>query len=254
MDSRVLDIFYTSLRNDEIHIFYQPKVSLKDYSLKGAEALCRWFMNGFIMMPDDFIPTLESGNAICDLDFYILEKVCQDIKSWLDDGLRVVKISVNLSRRHLDDPEVLSKILKIIDKYEVPHKYIEIELTETTTEVELENLTKLVNGLHNAGIITSVDDFGIGYSSMRLIRELPWDVIKLDKSFLPSTKEATKNQFIMLKAIIDMATDMGMECVCEGVETLEHIKILKEYNCYTAQGFYFDHPMPAAEFVKRLSM
>ncbi len=246
-------IFPDAIANEEFKVFYQPKTQLNNYRMAGAEALCRWFRDGRIIPPGDFIPVLESSKAICTLDFYMLEHVCRDIRRWLDENKEVVKVSVNLSRLHLGDEDLLENILSIIDKYHVPHKYIEIELTETTTDVDFTELKKIVNGLREQNISTSVDDFGIGYSSLNLIRELPWNVLKIDKSFLPTCME---NQDVskvkMLRHIITMSQDLGLECIVEGVETIEQVNLLKECKCYLAQGFYFDKPLPVSEFEHRL--
>jgi EAL domain-containing protein (putative c-di-GMP-specific phosphodiesterase class I) len=227
-------------------------VLLNGYTLAGAEALSRWFHQGQVMPPNSFVPILEQSQAVCRLDFYVLEHVCRDIRKWMEEGRQVVKVSVNLSRRHLGNRRLLEQILEIIYRYEVPHKYIEIELTETTTDVDFTDLKKIVTGLHEAGISTAVDDFGMGYSSMNLLRTLPWDVLKIDKNFLPADGKAEKKDYIMLKYLIAMSQDMGLECIVEGVETVEQIKILKENNCFLAQGYYFDKPLPKKEFESRM--
>lgn len=246
-------MFADSIEKEEFVVYYQPKVRLREYVLAGAEALCRWRHDGEMIPPDRFVPILEQSKAICTLDFYMLEHVCRDIRQWLDEGRKVVKISVNLSRCHMGDPKLLENILAIIDKYEVPHQYIEIELTETTTDVAFNDLKVIVFGLQKAGISTSVDDFGVGYSSLNLIKELPWNVIKIDKSFL-EYHEGNHGNYIMLKQVIAMAQELGMEVIVEGVETIEHIRMLKENNCYMAQGFYFDRPLPKERFIEKISM
>ena len=240
-----------AIEREEFRVYYQPKILLKDYRLIGAEALCRWFQNGKIVAPGEFVPVLEQSKLICLLDFYMLEHVCRDIRRWLDEGKKVVTVSVNLSRIHMGDMDLLENILSIIDKYQVPHEYIEIELTETGTDVDFKNLKTLVSGLRGAGISTSVDDFGTGYSSINLIRELPWSVLKIDKSFLPG-KEEDDQKLIMIKHLIALAQDMDIECIVEGVETVEQVKLLKESNCYLAQGYYFDKPLPVQEFEEKL--
>lgn len=242
-----------ALEKEEFHVYYQPKIQLKNYHLIGAEALCRWFQNGKVVAPGEFIPILEESKLICKLDFYMLEHVCRDIRRWLDEGKRVVTVSVNLSRVHMGDMDLLNHILQIVDKYQVPHKYIEIELTETGTDVELEHLKSLVSGLRRAGISTSVDDFGTGYSSMNLIRELPWNVIKIDKSFLPDRSDDDKQKRVMFRHLVSLAQDMEIECIVEGVENVEQIKLLKESNCFLAQGFYFDRPLAVTDFEEKLA-
>jgi len=170
----------------------------------------------------------------------------------MDAGKQVVRVSVNFSRRHVLNPKLVESILEIVDWYEIPHKYIEIELTETTTDGDFTDLKKIASGLRNAGISTSVDDFGMGYSSLNLIREAPWNVLKIDRSFLPSGDQSDNQKYVMLKYLIAMFQDMGLECIVEGVETVEQVKLLKENNCYLAQGFYFDRPLPVEEFEKKL--
>lgn len=250
--------FEEAINNYEFKVFYQPKVNLKNYHLAGAEALCRWFHNGQLIPPCDFIPVLEQNNAICDLDFYILERVCSDISTWIKEGKRVVKISVNLSRQHLGNKNLFSKIIGIIDRYEVPHNLIEIELTETTTDVDFKDMKAIVIPLRDAGIGTSIDDFGCGYSSLNMMRSLPWSILKIDRSFLygedngNSIGNSKSEPEIMLHHIISMAKEHGLECIVEGVETIEHVKLLKKNNCFLAQGYYFDRPLNKDDFEKRL--
>ena len=245
--------FPSAIANEEFKVFYQPKTQLNNYMIAGAEALCRWFRDGRIIPPNDFIPVLEGSKAICTLDFYMLEHVCRDIRRWLDEGRDVVKVSVNLSRVHLGDDDLLETIIGIVDKHRVPHELIEIELTETTTDVDFKELKDIVNGLHEQNISTSVDDFGMGYSSLNLIRELPWNVLKIDKSFLPTQAEnQDPSKLKMLRHIISMSQDLGLECVVEGVETAEQVKLLRDCKCFLAQGFYFDKPLPVEEFEQRL--
>lgn len=247
-------MFPSAIENEEFKVFYQPKTQLNNYQLAGAEALCRWFRNGKVISPGEFIPVLEGSKAICTLDFYMLDHVCRDIRRWLDEGREAVKVSVNLSRLHLGDEDLLESILRIIDKYKVPHHFIEIELTETTTDVDYKELKKVVYGLREQDISTSVDDFGVGYSSLNLIREMPWNVLKIDKSFLPTQEEENNDpsKVKMLRHIITMSQDLGLECIVEGVETAEQVKLLKDCKCYLAQGFYFDRPLPVKEFEQNL--
>ena len=252
-DAYIENQFGSALEKEEFMVYYQPKVNLRDYHMVGAEALCRWKHQGELIAPFKFIPVLERSKAICELDFYMLDHVCRDIRKWLDEGKKAVRVSVNLSRRHMGDPDLSDHILRIIDRYEVPHNYIEIELTETTTDVGFSELRKIVSTMQAQGIRTSVDDFGVGYSSLNLIRELPWDVLKIDKSFLPCAVDENDQKYIMFKHIIAMAQNIGLECIVEGVETIQQVRILKENNCYLAQGFYFDKPLQKEEFESRLT-
>lgn len=246
-------LFYDAIDKEEFLVYYQPKVNLIDYTISGAEALCRWKHNGELVPPFRFIPILEQSHNICVLDFYMLEHVCMDMRRWKDSGLPLVKISVNLSRMHLGDEKLAERITGIIDKYEIPHQYIEIELTETTTDVDFKELKKIVSSLHDVGISTSVDDFGVGYSSLNLIRDLPWNVLKIDKSFLPDDRDENKKaKSVMLKYVISMAQELGLECIVEGVESPEQVELLKNCSCFRAQGYFFDKPLPVSVFHRKL--
>lgn len=246
--------FREALKNEEFHVYYQPKVDIETKKLKGSEALCRWIKDKTIIPPNDFIPILEINTDICQLDFYMLDHVCKDIRRWLDEGKEVVRVSVNFSRKHLIDVNVLEKIIATIDKNNVPHEYIEIELTETTTDVLFSDLRRVVCGLQEQGIWTAVDDFGVGYSSLNLIRDLPWNVLKIDKSFVPTNvEEESSIQNKMFKHVISLAHDLGLECVIEGVETLDQLEVLRLNKCNIAQGYFFDKPLPLEDYENRLN-
>ena len=245
--------FAGALKKREFLVYYQPKVDIKTRKIIGAEALCRWIHKGKLIPPIDFIPALERGSDICKLDFYMLDSVCQDLRRWLDAGQSVVRISVNLSRRHLTDPDLFEHIVEIVDRHSVPHELIEIELTETTTDVEFKDLKRVVAALQASGISTSVDDFGVGYSSLNLIKQIPWDVLKLDKSILPQEGEDLERGNRMFAHVIAMAHEIGLTCVAEGVETEEQLDIMRQYGCRIAQGFLFDRPMPVEAFEARLN-
>ena len=251
-DNDISAAFPKSLEEGEFLVYYQPKIDIYSGHIAGAEALCRWMHNGRLVPPGEFIPILEQGSDICKLDFYMLDTVCKDIRRWLDSGKNVVRISINLSRRHLSDIDLLEHIIEIIDRNNVPHEYIEIELTETTTDVEFKDLKRTIRGLQQSGVSTSVDDFGIGYSSLNLIKEIPWNVLKLDKTLLPDKGDENPVQKgVMFKYVIAMAQEMGLECIAEGVETEEQVQLLADNKCNLAQGFYFDRPLPVEEFEAR---
>ena len=250
---KVQSLFPEALAKEEFKVYYQPKVHTETGRLIGAEALCRWFHDGEMVSPGAFIPMLEETDDICKLDFYMLEHVCRDIRRWIDEGKKVVRISVNLSRKHMLNQNLLEQLLKIIDRHNVPHSCIEIELTETTTDVAFSDLKRVVTGLQSAGIFASVDDFGIGYSSLNLIRVLPWNVLKVDRSILPSEDDDSDSvNSIMFHHVISMVNALGIECIVEGVETEKQLEILRSNHCFYAQGFYFDRPLPVEEFEQRM--
>ena len=251
---KIEGMFDEAIEKEEFLVFYQPKVETRRYRLRGAEALCRWIHEGEMILPFRFIPVYEHSGDIITLDFYMIDHVCRDIRRWLDEGREVVPVSVNLSREHMGDHFLVQKIVSLIDKNHVPHEYIEIELTETSTEVDYLELKEIVNSLHKEGIHTSIDDFGVGYSSMNLLLELPWDIVKIDRSFVPlgTEDEEDKKRLIMMRSIVSMAHALDIECIAEGVETVQQMLLLKDNGCYFIQGYFFDRPLPVEEFEERL--
>ena len=244
--------FMGAIKNEEFIIHYQPKVDIETKQIVGAEALCRWQRDGRVIPPDEFIPILELNAFVSDLDFYVLDHVCRDMVRWLNEGRKPVRVSVNFSRKHLVDIDLTDHIITIIDKYNIPHDLIEIELTETTSDVMFSDLRRIVSSLQREGVKTAVDDFGVGYSSLNLIRDIPWDVLKIDKSFVPETEDDNNISNVMFRHLISLAHDMGLECVVEGVETDEQLRIMRKNGCRIAQGFFFDHPLSVDEFEDRL--
>ena len=244
--------FPEAIAQEEFKVFYQPKVSLLTNEVVGAEALCRWVRGGKIIPPDMFIPVLEQSRLVCDLDFYMLDHACRDIREWIDKGGKPVEISSNFSRIHLNNPNLSKQIVETIDRYNVPHELLIVELTETTSTVHMKRMSELVYKLKDEGIRTSVDDFGVGYSSMSMLRDIPFSELKIDRSFLTYTTDTRDRSAVMMKHVISMATELGMRCIAEGVETPDQIRLLKDMDCFRAQGFFFDRPLPKDEFEKRL--
>ena len=251
---RIRSQFPDALAAGEFNAFYQPKVNIETGKIVGAEALCRWIQeDGSIVPPVDFIPVLEQNNEICRLDLYMLETVCRDIKRWIEAGLEPVRVSVNLSRKHLTNMDLVSWLMTIVDEYGVPHKYIEFEMTESASSVGIDNLKRIVTELREKEFAAAVDDFGMGYSSLNLIREIPWDVLKLDKDFLPPDNRDKKSvTSLMYRHVAGMAHDIGLVTVTEGVETADQLEVLRENECKIAQGYYFDKPMPVEQFETKL--
>ena len=246
-------MFPKALENREFVVYYQPKVTLEDNCLCGCEALVRWFRDGVMVPPMQFIPVLEWEGSVCKLDFYVLDQVCRDVQEWMAKGIEPVRISVNFSKAHLHNPDLAKKILAVLQKYDVPSRYIEIELTEMSGYENYETLLDFVRTMHESGVSTSIDDFGTGYSSLNLLKDLNVDIIKLDKSFLNNMESRKKNDVIVIKNIIQMVNELDMEVIAEGVETMEQADFLRGMHCCMAQGFLFDRPLPHDDFEKRLN-
>ena len=253
--ARIQQKLSDALANEEFVPFYQPKVNIITGRIVGGEALCRWFHDGKIIPPAEFIPALEQTNDICMLDLFMLEQVCRNQRAWLDggEGRTLVPMSINFSRKHIKNPDLPNAIERIMDKYRIPHEAIEVEFTETTTEVEFNDLKKIVCELREKGIYASVDDFGIGLSSLSLLKDIPWKTIKNDKSFVPEeTDENDTAKTIMFRGVISMVRELGFNCIAEGVENDYQINALREAGCDYVQGFYYDKPLPKEEFEARL--
>lgn len=240
----------------EIRPFYQPKVDAQTGQIVGGEALCRWFQGGKIVPPDEFIPALEQTNDICDLDLFMLECVCRDQRKWLDGGTgrTLVPMSINFSRKNIMNLKLADMIESILDKYCIPHDAIEVELTETTTDVEFSDLKRVVTQLRDKGIMASIDDFGIGYSSLNLLRDIPWHTLKIDRSFIPDESDGNESvRYKMFSGVLSMARSIGLKCIAEGVETESQLKVVRETGCDIIQGYYYDKPLPKDEFEARLA-
>lgn len=203
----------------------------------------------------EFVPLLTNDGSIIKLDYYVLEEVCKWLRKRIDMGFEPLRISVNFSRKHLEEKDMIGNIVALIDKYELDHQLIEIELTESEDYQNFELITEIVNGLRANGIVTSMDDFGTGFSSLNMIKNVDLQVIKIDKSFIPLEKdyEGKDKDLIMFYYIIKMVKKLGKETIAEGVETEQQLDYLREVGCDAVQGFVFDKPLPAAEFEKRLA-
>ena len=246
--------FRAAIDHEEFFVVYQPKVYTKDDTIYGGEALVRWNCDGKIIYPGEFVEIFEKEHLISELDFYVLEHTCRDIRKWIDAGLEPVKLSVNFSNDHLGDEMLLDKISEIVDHYGIDHSLIEIEMTETVDVNEINQLLSYVEGLHSRGFTVAIDDFGIGYSSLLMLHSISVDVLKIDKAFVDEgTDDRNKRENIILKHIINMADELGVEIVAEGVETGDQRQNLTDMNCHRIQGYIYDKPLSADEFSQRLA-
>ena len=248
----VLERYQDGLKKEEFIVYYQPKVDMRDNRLCGGEALVRWSRDGVIIPPYEFIPVLEEEGVVTGLDYYVLERVCRDIKNWIGEGMEPVRISTNFSKLHLKNPDFASRILGIVDRYGLDGRHIEIELTESSGYEDFEALQQFVNAMKERGISTSIDDFGTGYSSLSLLKDLDADVVKLDRSFLFGLEGGDKLTAKLIANIVRMIGDLNRKVICEGVETKEHVDFLTGVGCYLAQGFLYDKPLRREIFEERL--
>lgn len=246
--------FYRGIAKQEFEVYYQPKVNARERKLCGAEALIRWKRHGQMISPMEFIPILEKEGSICTLDFYVLDKVCELLSVRIREKRPVYTISVNFSKRHMENPHLAQEIVEVIDKYNVPHEYIEVELTESEDVKDYIVLANLIDELKAAGVCASVDDFGTGYSSLNMLKMINTDILKIDKSFIPFGRDESDNQkdCIMFESILKLAKALGFRIVAEGVETEQQYTYMYEVGCDIIQGYYFDRPLPKDEFLQRL--
>ena len=239
-----------ALAAKEYEMYLQPKYNLIDNTLCGAEVLCRWMhpTKGMIP-PNDFIPLFEKNGFILKLDEYMWENACRTIRKWLDEGRRPVPISVNISRYHIQHNNLEEVLMSLMHRYDLKPCMLNLEITESLFLDKPEELNRVLVKLQNLGFRLEVDDFGSGFSSLNLIRNISVDTIKIDKDFLDSEISTEKGK-IVVNHTIGMAKDLKLQVIAEGVETKEHVEFLKKSHCDIAQGFFFAKPMPLSEFEK----
>ncbi len=250
-ERKVEDDMHAALANHEFKVYLQPKISTGEEVLAGAEALVRWIhpTEGFIP-PNRFIPIFEKNGFILQLDDYMLEEIAKQQAAWIARGCKVVPISVNVSRAHFAKEDLAEHICGIVDKYQVPHNVIELELTESAFFDDKEVLLGTVKKLRAAGFIVSMDDFGAGYSSLNSLKELQLDVLKLDADFFRG-EDAEDRGMLIVSEVIDLAKKLNMKIVAEGIESREQVDFLAEQECDLIQGYFFAKPMPVNEFEEK---
>lgn len=241
-----------AMENKEIKVFYQPKHNAVNGKVAGAEALARWVTDdGEIIPPVRFIPLLEELELISDLDWYMLDETCRFLSEEIKNGRSVVTVSVNFSRLHTKEPDFAKRLSSVVDGYGVPHKLVEIEITESALSADESKIINFVQGICNAGFEASIDDFGSGLSSLNFVKDVPAAVLKIDKSLLSGNCENEKER-IVLESIFDFAHRLKLITVAEGVETKEQLGFLRTCGCELIQGFLFAKPMPEDSFREAL--
>ncbi len=239
-----------AFENCEFKMFLQPKFELLSKRLVGAEALVRWESpTEGKRYPCDFIPLFEKNGFIIKIDLYMIEKACQTIRRWIDSGIEPIPISVNQSKVLLLNPLYYDVLINTVENYRIPPKYIELEITETIMYENTKVLNELIGKLKNYGFRIAVDDFGSGYSSLVLLRDIKADVLKIDKAFITRAEDDVSGKKI-LSGIIQLADSLNMIILAEGIETNEQADLLIRLGCREAQGFLFGKPVPEESFVR----
>ena len=246
-------LMHSALDKGEFKLFIQPKHRVSDGSLGGGEALVRWISpeKGFIS-PGKFIPLFEKNGFVGPVDNYILEQLCIFQRNRLRKGYKTVPLSVNVSRVQLSDPGLAEEICAIVDRHSVPHKYIDIELTESACFDDMDVLVATIQKLREMGFPVSMDDFGSGYSSLNLLKELPFDTLKIDGEFFRNVTDVSRAN-IVVKNIIDLAKSLNMTVVAEGIETQDQVDFLRTTECDLIQGYFYSKPISAKDFEEYMS-
>lgn len=249
-EQHIIDEMDTALAEQQFIVYFQPKYHLKKMAPYGAEALVRWRKpNGEIVLPNEFIPIFERNGFITKLDYYVWEKVCQFIDSELSQGRNPAPISVNVSRVNLYNPDFMDSLIDLIHRYQIPPHYLNLELTESVFSEDAELIQRAVNYLHDAGFTILMDDFGSGYSSLNILKDVDLDVLKIDMKFFSKGNTAEKGAKI-IEAVIRMADSLDMMVIAEGVEEKHQVDFLNDLGCDYIQGYYFGRPMSQDQYEK----
>lgn len=239
----------TAIKEQQFMMYLQPKYSIAKNEIIGAEALVRWrHPKRGMIFPDQFIPVIEENGFIKKVDYYIWEKACHFIKKCTDIGISSCPISVNVSRIHLRDNECIQVLSDMIKENGISKKLLELEITETADN---QQVSMKAFQLKEEGFTLLMDDFGSGYSSLNILLETPFDVIKLDRKFIENMMVSEKGKMI-LEQVVSMADKLELGLLAEGVETKEQVDVLQNIGCDQVQGYYYAKPMPEDDFFELL--
>ncbi|AEG50201.1 response regulator receiver modulated diguanylate cyclase/phosphodiesterase with PAS/PAC sensor(s) [Sphingobium chlorophenolicum L-1] len=231
----------------EFLLYYQPQLSLASHQISGVEALLRWdHPKHGIISPALFIPLLEELGLMSDVGEWVLRTACRQNAEWQAQGLPPMRTAVNLSAQQFYRGNIVKTVARVLEESGLEPKWLELELTETLTLDESETTIEIMNGLKNLGVGLTLDDFGTGWSSLSYLRRFPLDRIKIDRSFMRDVT-THENAAAVVHSILNLAQSLGLTCIAEGVETAEQLQYLKQQLCSEMQGFFFSHPLPAAE-------
>lgn len=241
-----------ALEQEEFKVYLQPKIALGSEKIAGAEALVRWIRgDGTMIFPDQFIPLFEKNGFCAELDLYMVEQTCKWLRKWMDEGKEVVPISINQSKILFYKSDYVERLCAITEKYHIPNRLITLEILEGLMARDVDKLNQTIQQLHKKGFRISLDDFGTGYSSLNILSKLDIDEVKLDRSFLSDDLMKNETQKVILKNVVNLAKDLHIETVIEGVETKEHHTFVEQIGCYYGQGYFYSKPIPCKEFEEK---
>ena len=250
-EQQIENIMESALEKGEFELYLQPKCDFVTGEILGAESLVRWNHEDRVIRPDEFISLFERNGFILKLDMFILEEAVRHLAMWKANGMPIVPLAVNFSRLHLNDSRLIPQMRRITAQYNVPNQLIEAEITESVIFNNLERAQEVVAGLHLYGFPVAMDDFGSGYSSLNVLKELKFDSIKLDKEFLSGFEENPRAQKV-IEGAISMIKNLGVKVVTEGVETREQADFLRKCGADLAQGYFFSRPVTVSTFEQLL--
>lgn len=252
LEQTVLGGFDEALQGGQFQMYLQPLVK-RDGTVFSAEALARWRRDdGTMLMPGDFIETLETAGLIHKLDMHMWELAVKQLHDWKDTENRDLTISVNVSAKDFYSIDVVEVMTALVEKYGVDSRMLRLEITETALLDEQDKCNAVVSGLRRKGFVVEIDDFGKDNSSLNLLKDIEADVLKIDMSFLHEIRDKARSKTI-LRSVIDMANSLGMDVITEGVETEQQLRALSEMGCTCFQGYYFSRPLPVEEFEAKLA-
>ncbi|MBA6392073.1 EAL domain-containing protein [Colwellia sp. BRX10-3] len=241
-----------AIANEELILYFQPQLNLKNNRLEGAEVLVRWqHPDKGLLAPGQFFDDIEALNLFSELDNYVLEKTCQTIAKWYKTYKRRVPLAINITAVEFQAKKFVSNIQNLLMKYEIPPIYLELEITENVVITDIELVMKTIIDLQNMGIKVSIDDFGTGYSSLAYLRKLPIDKIKIDRSFIQEVA-SNDSDLTIVKTMIELSHGLGKRVLAEGVETQQQLQLLRNIGCDAVQGYFISKPKSEAEFTKYL--
>ena len=241
-----------AIENDQLVVYYQPKIHLSTGAANGMEALVRWnHPEHGIIPPDEFIPVAEETGLIIPLGQIVIEKACEQFKKWQNENTPISNISINVSARQFKEQDLVSLLKEILHRYQLDATHIELELTESTLLKHESHAESKLNQLHEMGIKISIDDFGTGYASLAYLKRLPIDILKIDKSFTDGILH-DPDDIAIVNAIYGLAQGLGLKLVAEGIETKEQLDRIKELGVDYGQGYLWSPPQPAELYLELL--
>ena len=250
-ENEIENIMQQALESKEFVIYYQPKISTQNDKITEAEALVRWFRNGKLIPPNDFIPIFEKNRFIIKLDKYIFEEVCKDLNDWKQKNVKVPMISINISKEHFYEEEFIKEFVDIAKKYNIDPKEIELEITESATLNSNIDVIKVMNNIKKYGFRISLDDFGTGTSTLGMLQNMPIDTLKIDKIFVDKIDFNNTDKNI-IEYIVYIAKKLNLKTVAEGVENENQVNYLKSIECDMLQGYYYSKPVSKGTFLQSL--